>query len=83
MLLFHFFPTFFLLLFCIVLVGDGSAINEATPSSLEHKGYITSIFPTQATGEHVNLPGHSIDNVTVIIRKNNESYKKKYDKHHT
>ena len=45
----------------------------------EHKGYITSIFPTQATWEHFNLPGHSINNVTVKIiekvRKNNKCYR--------
>ena len=35
----------------------------------EHKGYINSIFPTQATGEHFNLPGHSMNNVTVTINE--------------
>ena len=33
----------------------------------EHKGYITSIFPTQAKGHHFNLPGHSIDNIIIKI----------------
>ena len=46
----------------------------------EHKGYINSIFPTQATGEHFNLPGHSMNNVTVTIiekvKKNNECYRR-------
>ena len=46
----------------------------------EHKGYINSTFPTQFTGRHLNLPGHSIDNITVTIlekvRRNNESYRK-------
>ena len=46
----------------------------------EHIGYIKSIFPTQATGEHFNLPGHSIANakVTIIekVKKNNENYRK-------
>ena len=41
----------------------------------KQKGYINSIFPTQATGEHFNLPGQSIDKVTVTIvekvKKNN------------
>ena len=29
----------------------------------EHKGYINSIFPTQATGEHFNLSGHSMNSM--------------------
>ena len=52
----------------------------------EHKDYITSIFPTQATGQHFNLPGLSIDNITITIlekvRKNNESYRKERETSH-
>ena len=46
----------------------------------EHMDYIKSIFQTQATGEHFNLPEHIIANVKITIiekvRKNNESYRK-------
>ena len=46
----------------------------------EHKQYIQNIFPTQTTGKHFNLPGHSIANMTITIlekvTKMDESYRK-------
>ena len=48
----------------------------------EHKGYIYSIFPTQATGDNFNLPVHSMTNVTVTIIENNECYKKERETTH-
>ena len=47
----------------------------------EHKGYINSKFPTQATGDFFYLTGHSLKNFTdtVIekVKKNNECCRKK------
>ena len=53
---------------------------------LEHKGYIRSIFPTQATGVHFNLPGHSSANMTITIlekiKSHDENYRKEREKYH-
>ena len=47
----------------------------------EHKGYITSMFPTKATGIHFNQRGHSVSDVRITIlekmKTSDESYRKK------
>ena len=53
---------------------------------MEHRGYISNIFSNKATGHHFNLPGHSINNVTVTIiekvKKNDTQYRKEREKFH-
>ena len=52
----------------------------------DHKQYTKSIVPTQATGEHFNLPGHSLSDITVTIiekvKQNDENYRKEREKMH-
>ena len=52
----------------------------------EHKGYIVNKRIEQATGAHFNLPGHSINNLSVTIlersRSNDELYRKEREKRH-
>ena len=59
-----------------------SHCQTVTPS----KSPLNSIFPSQTTGENFNLPGHSINNVTVTIiekvRENNEGYRKERETTH-
>ena len=47
----------------------------------DHKQYTKSIVPTQATGEHFNLPGHSLSDITVTIiekvKQNEETTERK------
>ena len=33
----------------------------------EHVDYIKRLFPTQATGQHFNMPGHDLSNMTITI----------------
>ena len=51
-----------------------------------HKQYTKSIIPTQATGEHFNLPGHSLSDITVTIieqiKNKNEDYRKQRETFH-
>ena len=51
----------------------------------EHIGYITNKVTSQATGEHFNLPGHSMANVTVtileLVKFNNEPYRKERERY--
>ena len=35
--------------------------------TLEHRGYISKDDTSEATGDHCNLPGHSLSNFTVTI----------------
>ena len=50
----------------------------------EHRGYINNNMKNMATGHHFNLPGHSIDNLTITIiekvRKNDTLYRKEREK---
>ena len=50
----------------------------------EHKGYINNNIWSKATGAHFNLPGHSINNMSVTIiekvKKADESYRKEREK---
>ena len=52
----------------------------------DHKQYIKSIFPTQATGEHFNEPGHSLSDMTITIiekvKVNDINYRKEREKFH-
>ena len=51
----------------------------------QHKGYINNNIHKQATGEHFNMPGHSIDNVKIRIlkkvRKQDTSYRKERERY--
>ena len=46
----------------------------------DHMGYINTQVISVTTGDHFNLPGHSLANMKVIIlekiKKNDEMYKK-------
>ena len=41
----------------------------------DHKQYVKSIIPTQATGEHFNLPGHSLSDMSLTINWTNKKQK--------
>ena len=48
----------------------------------EHRGYVTNGVTSQATGEHFNMPGHSLADLSVTIieqtfRKNSEYRKER------
>ena len=51
----------------------------------EHKTYITQKHLNQPVGQHFNQPGHSIDNLKVIIlekvKQNNKQYRKEREKY--
>ena len=51
----------------------------------EHKGYITSMFPTKATGNHFNQRGHSVSDVRITIlekmKTSDESYRKERERY--
>ena len=46
----------------------------------EHRGYVNNKDESQATGEHFNLPGHSLSDMTITIlekvRSNDDLYRK-------
>ena len=46
----------------------------------DHRGYVTNGVTSQATGEHFNLPGHSLADLTVTIleqtKRKNSEYRK-------
>ena len=48
------------------------------------KQYIKSLFPTQATGEHFNEPGHSLSDMSITIlekvKVNNTNYRKERER---
>ena len=50
----------------------------------DHKQYIKSIFPTQATGEHFNKPGHSLSDLSITIlekvKVNDTNYRKERER---
>ena len=58
----------------------GMTQQEFRDRIYQHIGYVRNKQVSKATGEHFNLPGHSIANVKVTIiekvRKKNESYRK-------
>ena len=35
----------------------------------EHKGYVSSIIQTKATGIHFNKPGHSVNNMKITVQE--------------
>ena len=63
----------------------GETERELKDRISDHKTYIRSEKLNQPVGEHFNLPGHSIDNLTVIIlekvKVNNELYRKEREKY--
>jgi hypothetical protein len=46
----------------------------------EHRGYITRMFPTKATGIHFNQRGHSISDVRITIIEKKKATDKSYIK---
>ena len=50
----------------------------------EHVDYVKRLFPTQATGQHFNMPGHDLSNMTVTIlekvTKYDDSYRQEREK---
>ena len=63
----------------------GETERELKDRLSDHKTYIRSEKSNQPVGEHFNLPGHSIDNLTVIIlekvKVNDELYRKEREKY--
>ena len=51
----------------------------------DHKGYITNHVLNVSTGDHFNLPGHSLANVQITIleqvKKNDTMYRKEREKY--
>ena len=52
----------------------------------EHKGYINNKNLSQPTGQHFNLPGHSLNNMNVTIlekvKKMDKMYRREREKYH-
>ena len=50
----------------------------------EHVDYVKRLFPTQATRQHFNMPGHDLSNITVTIlekvTKYDDSYRQEREK---
>jgi hypothetical protein len=46
----------------------------------EHRRYITSMFPTKATGIHFNQHGHSVSDVRITILEKMKTSDKSYQK---
>ena len=46
---------------------------------VEHRGYISNQDSSTATGDHFNLPGHSVSDLTVTVleqvKKNDQLYR--------
>ena len=63
----------------------GESERKLRERIMDHKGYITNKKINQATGAHFNLPGHSIDNLTVTIvekvKKPDAEYRKEREKY--
>ena len=73
---------------CNKELGKEKYIDESYKSlkdrTMEHVSYIKSIFPTKATGEHFNLAGHSLNNMTITITekvKGDEDTRKQRETH--
>ena len=51
----------------------------------EHRGYVNNRDESQATGEHFNLPGHSVSDMTVTIlekvKSDDDMYRKEREKY--
>ena len=51
----------------------------------EHRGYVTNQILSTPTGEHFNLPGHSLADLTMVIlekvRSQDELYRKEREKY--
>ena len=50
----------------------------------EHVGYVKRLIPNQATGQHFNMPRHSLSNMTIKIpekvTKHDDSYRQEREK---
>ena len=51
----------------------------------EHKGFISSLFPTKAKGIHFNKSGHSVDDVRITIlekmKTSDDEYRKERERY--
>ena len=59
------------IIYCILCLKCGHQYVGETDRTLqerfsEHKGYVSNSNIAQATGNHFNLPGHSIDDMSVL-----------------
>ena len=52
----------------------------------DHHGYVTNKVTSQATGEHFNLPGHSLDDLRVSVveqtSRKGSAYRKEREHYH-
>ena len=44
----------------------------------EHVDYVRRLFPTQATGQHFNMPVHDLSNMTITILEKVSKYDNSY-----
>ena len=44
----------------------------------EHVDYVKRLFPIQVTGQHFNMPGHSLSNMTITILEKVTKYDNSY-----
>ena len=64
----------------------GETAKEVSYRILQHIGYVRNNIINRTTGNHFNLPGHSIHNMkfTIIekVKSSNEFYRKEREKYH-
>ena len=51
----------------------------------DHRGYVSNMDEKTATGEHFNLPGHSLSDLSIVIleqvKKKDDLYRKEREKY--
>ena len=64
-------------------IGETGRLVKARLS--DHRGYISNQVIGVATGDHFNLPGHSLADLSITIlervKKNDENYRKEREKY--
>ena len=64
-------------------IGETGRLVKARLS--DHRGYISNQVIGVATGDHFNLPGHSLADLSITVlervKKNDESYRKEREKY--
>ena len=64
----------------------GESVRQLKDRIGQHKGYIKNKVLSQPTGEHFNLPGHSLANMNVTIlekvKTSDTLYRKEREKYH-
>ena len=77
---------FFFSSYTYTSIEDGETDRKLKERFSEHKGYVNNKILNQPTGQHFNLPGHSIANMTITIvekvRKPESLYRKEREKYH-